>query len=76
MTSYIIQGLGVKKKLDTHEEVMDLLIKMKDKYPDFDYNLSIDVPTKDWEWTIKLQINNEKLKETVLRNDISTHGIS
>lgn len=75
MSSYIIKGEGIKQKLDSCEEVMDILVKMKENHPDFNYDLILDDHSKKLEWTIKININNEKLKKGVLTSSTGTHNI-
>lgn len=75
MISYEIEGCGTKMKLDTHEEIMDLLIKFKDKHPDFNYDISLEAHKGNLEWKIILNIENEKVKTKISGESAGAHDV-
>ena len=74
MIKYIIEGKGIKEVLDKTEDVLDILVKFKNKHPSLQYDISLESPLgDDMVWTIKLDINDGELKDKVFRKGIKAH---
>lgn len=60
--TYIIEGDGIKDVLDSTEEVMEMITKFKELYPDFKYDMVLNHDKNSLKWIVKLNISNEKFK--------------
>lgn len=68
MVTYKVKSSDLTRLLDTQEQMLDIVLKFKEKHPTLDYDIVLEEPKAgDLNWSITFDIKDDELKERIFR---------